>query len=97
FSRDWSSDVCSSDLVLEADLLLAVDLPDVDAQDELESCLVRENVIEGSVETVVVVRRLAVVQLGVQVDVTGVGEDDDRVFGGVRSEERRVGKEGRQE
>src|SRR5690606_40085757 len=89
FSRDWSSDVCSSDLFAEWDA-------------QLHTNKERYNVIAADLQ--MIARRMLISGMHVHV---GIEDDDLRIdimnqatyflphLLALRSEERRVGKEGR--
>src|SRR5690606_40471174 len=85
FSRDWSSDVCSSDLaahVVEADLVA-----------EVNACRVAA-MLAADAELELAVHRAALLDRhGDELADTGGVERLERVLFENRSEERRVGKE----
>src|SRR5690606_39439003 len=85
FSRDWSSDVCSSDLVL-LDVALGLSVEAVEGA--VEGVGVDDDGVEGDLDAFVGVGGV----LDELVDAVLPGAD---AFADARSEERRVGKEGR--
>src|SRR5258707_6446319 len=78
--RDWSSDVCSSDLPLEDSGLVGREVHDAVRDDDVDACRRKWNLLEVALEEV----RVRDARFG------RVGARE-----GERSEERRVGKEGR--
>src|SRR5207302_7995242 len=95
FSRDWSSDVCSSDLCVDG----AVECPD--CRQALQPGLASEQVPHSKGSGVKLVRlrtfsgRTAQLDANVARNILET-QDIPCVVAGSRSEERRVGKEGRQ-
>src|SRR5690606_40260817 len=90
FSRDWSSDVCSSDLDLVDRDVLTVAAPArgrvADHREEVGA--------EGARRTAAAAHGLEDLRVRLLHEVVGVDAARDAARGG-RSEERRVGKEGR--
>src|SRR5690606_40656797 len=89
FSRDWSSDVCSSDLAVRvgrAALAPATDVPPADGTLERDA-----HHLDARVD---LVEQRIVHADESEEGLAGRGQDRD-VEAAVRSEERRVGKEGR--
>src|SRR5690606_40984132 len=95
FSRDWNSDVCSSDLFPAAALTIALDL----RRTRFRACSSSSRIVAGraggfgsGMGSGFPYRRQDLVDVARDLQATPLAQQDAR-----RSEERRVGKEGRAE